>query len=60
MLAGGGLTAPFKLTTYADWQNPTVSEIKVTDGSLTIGVRYKCNVNSWGTLDDVTLYKIAE
>lgn len=54
------MTAPFKLTTYADWQNPTVSEIKVTDGSLTIGVRYKCNVNSWGTLDDVTLYKIAE
>ena len=35
-------------------------EIKVTDGSLTIGVRYKCNKNSWGTLDDVTLYKIAE
>ena len=54
------LTAPFKLTTYADWQNPAIPEIKVTDGSMTIGVRYKCNVNSWGTLDDVTLYKIAE
>ena len=54
------LTAPFKLTTYADWQNPAIPEIKVTDGSLTIGVRYKCNKNSWGTLDDVTLYKIAE
>ena len=60
MVDGKELTAPFKLTTYADWQNPTVSEIKVTDGSLTIGVRYKCNVSSWGTLDDVTLYKIAE
>lgn len=60
MVDGKELTAPFKLTTYADWQNPTVSEIKVTDGSLTIGVRYKCNMNSWGTLDDVTLYKIAE
>ena len=60
MVDGKELTAPFKLTTYADWQNPTVSEIKVTDGSLTIGVRYKCNVNSWVTLDDVTLYKIAE
>lgn len=57
---GRELTAPFKLTTYADWQNPVIPEIKVTDGSLTIGVRYKCNVNSWGTLDDVTLYKIAE
>ena len=60
LVDGRELTAPFKLTTYADWQNPIITEIKVTDGSLTIGVRYKCNVNSWGTLDDVTLYKIAE
>lgn len=60
LIDGRELTAPFKLTTYADWQNPAIPEIKVTDGSLTIGVRYKCNVNSWGTLDDVTLYKIAE
>ena len=60
LVDGKELTAPFKLTTYADWQNPAIPEIKVTDGSLTIGVRYKCNVNSWGTLDDVTLYKITE
>lgn len=60
LVDGRELTAPFKLTTYAEWQNPVIPEIKVTDGSLTIGVRYKCNVNSWGTLDDVTLYKIAE
>lgn len=60
LVDGRELTAPFKLTTYADWQNPAIPEIKVTDGSLTIGVSYKCNVNSWGTLDDVTLYKIAE
>ena len=60
LVDGRELTAPFKLTTYADWQNPAIPEIKVTDGALTIGVRYKCNVNSWGTLDDVTLYKIAE
>lgn len=60
IVAGKELTAPFKLTTYADWQNPAIPEIKVTDGSLTIGVRYKCNVNSWGTLDDVTLDRIGE
>ena len=41
-----------------DWQNPTVSGIKVTDGTLTIGVRYQCNKNSWGTLDDVTLHRV--
>ena len=60
LVDGKELTAPFKLTTYADWQNPAIPEIKVTDGSLTIGVRYKCNVNSWGTLDDVTLNRIGE
>ena len=53
-------TAPFLLTTYADWQNPTVSDIHVTDGTLTIGVRYHCNVNSWGTLDDVTLHRVGD
>lgn len=55
---GKELTVPFMLTTYADWQNPTVSGIKVTDGTLTIGVRYQCNKNSWGTLDDVTLHRV--
>lgn len=60
LVDGRELTAPFKLTTYADWQNPVIPEIKVTDGSLTIGVRYKCNVNSWGTLDDVTLNRVGE
>ena len=54
------LAAPFLLTTYADWQNPTVSNIQVTDGPLTIGVRYHCNVNSWGTLDDVTLHRVGD
>ena len=43
---GKELTDPFMLTTYADWQNPTISGIKVTDGTLTIGVRYQCNMNS--------------
>lgn len=54
------LADPFMLTSYADWQNPTVSGIKVTDGTLTIGVRYKCNMNSWGTLDDVTLNRVGD
>ena len=57
---GTELTDPFMLTTYADWQNPTVSGIKVTDGTLTIGVRYQCNMNSWGTLDDVTLNRVGD
>ena len=48
------------MTTYTDWQNPTVREIKVTDSTLTIGVRFKCNVKSWGTVDDVTLNRISD
>ena len=53
-------TAPFMVTTYGDWQTPTISEIKVTGGTLTIGVRMKCNPRSWGTVDDFTLNKISD
>ena len=53
-------TAPYKLTTYADWKNPTIPAIEVTDGALTIGVRISTNVASWGTVDDFGLYKLPE
>ena len=50
----------FMVTTYGDWKNPTIPEIKVTDGTLTIGVRMKCNARSWGTVDDFTLNRISD
>lgn len=53
-------TAAFKLTTYADWQNPVIPAIEVTDGTLTIGVRISSNAASWGTIDDFGLYKLPE
>lgn len=53
-------TAAFKLTTYADWQNPVIPAIEVTDGTLTIGVRISTNAASWGTVDDFGLYKLPE
>lgn len=56
----GEQTEPFMVTTYNDWKNPTISEIKVTDGKLTIGVRMKCNPRSWGTVDDFTLNRIGD
>ena len=56
----GEQTASFMVTTYNDWQNPSIPEIQVTDGTLTIGVRMKCNVNSWGTVDDFILNKVAD
>ncbi len=56
----GEQTQSFMVTTYNDWKNPTIPEIKVTDGKLTIGVRMKCNPKSWGTVDDFTLNRIAD
>lgn len=56
----GEQTDSFALTTYIDWKNPTISEIKVTDGMLTIGVRIKTNPKSWGTVDDFALYRISD
>lgn len=53
-------TASFMVTTWIDWKNPVIPEIKVTDSALTIGVRMKCNVNSWGTVDDFTLNRISD
>lgn len=58
--ATGELTEPFMVTTWVDWKNPTISEIEVTDGTLTIGVRIKSNGGSWGTVDDFTLNKVLE
>jgi len=43
---------------YANWQEPTISSIKVTDGKLKIGIRIQCGAKGWGTIDDFTLYKI--
>lgn len=53
-------TASFMVAGWANWQNPSIPEIRVTDGTLTVGVRMKCNVGSWGTVDDFTLNKISD
>ena len=57
---GAEQTAPFMVTGWANWQSPTLSEIKITDGTLTFGVRMKCNAKSWGTLDEFTLNRIGD
>ncbi len=53
-------TSDFMMNGYANWQNPTIPKIQVTDGTLTIGVRMNCNAKSWGTVDDFTLNKISD
>ena len=43
---------------YANWQEPAISSINVTDGTLTIRMHIQCNAKGWGTIDDFTLNKI--
>ena len=51
----------FMLTTWTDWKQPKVDNIRIGDGdTLTIGGRMKCNANSWGTIDDFTLNRISD
>ena len=57
---GQEYTQSFELTGYAEWKEPTVTEIKLTDDSMVIGVRMKCNGGSWGTVDDFTLNRIGD
>lgn len=53
-------TEPFMVAGWANWQEPTIPDIKVTDGRLTIGVRMHCNPRSWGTVDEFTLNRISD
>lgn len=60
VVGGEEQTVPFMVTTWANWQNPIIPEIKITDGTLKFGVRMKCNSGSWGTVDDFTLNRISD
>lgn len=51
-------TASFALTGWANWKMPKISKIEVKDGTVTIGVRMKCNAGSWGTVDEFVLNRI--
>lgn len=53
-------SVPFMVTSWIDWKHPVVSGIKVTDGTLAVGVRMKCNAKSWGTVDDFTVNRISD
>lgn len=57
---GEEVSIPFELTTYIAWKHPVLTDINVTDGSLTIGVRIKSNAKSWGTVDDFKLNRISD
>ncbi|UOE94059.1 glycosyl hydrolase 53 family protein [Alkalihalobacillus sp. LMS39] len=52
----------FKQTTnvrgWAQWVNPTIDDILVLDGTITIGASVQANGGAWGTLDDFYLYQV--
>ncbi len=58
---GKEYTKPFMVTNWAEWKNPTISDIKIADGdTVTIGVHYISNKGSWGTVDDFVLEKVGD
>ena len=46
---------PFRVDGWVVWQNPVITNILCTGGSMTIGVSVKANGGAWGTLDDFLL-----
>ncbi|WP_084309279.1 glycosyl hydrolase 53 family protein [Alkalihalobacterium bogoriense] len=43
---------------WVQWVNPTIEEILVLDGMITIGASIQANGGAWGTLDDFYLYQV--
>ena len=58
LVDGQEYSTDFMDTSWAEWQHPVVTDIPVTNGEITIGVRMKTKAQSWGTLDDFALCKI--
>ncbi|WP_068646726.1 glycosyl hydrolase 53 family protein [Paenibacillus antarcticus] len=40
---------------WAQWNNPEIQNILVTDGTLTVGANIKADGGAWGTMDDFYL-----
>ncbi len=43
---------------WVNWQNPTIENIPVNNGSITIGVSIQCDPGGWGSIDDVSLFPV--
>ena len=47
----------FMVTGWAEWKNPRIEGVEVTDGELTVGAYIRCGAKAWGTLDDFSVTK---
>lgn len=52
---GKEYTESVTITRWQEIQRPVIEKITTTDGSITIGVRVKCNPGAWGNLDEFLL-----
>ena len=58
LVNGKTYSESFMVTKWAEWKNPVIDDIEIADGdSVEIGVHYKVNKGSWGTVDDFVLEK---
>ena len=52
------LTAPTKVTSWQQWDNPVISDIQIPDGAkVVVGVRANAAAGAWGAWDDFYLYE---
>lgn len=45
---------------YSNWNNPTIENILVLDGTVTIGANIEANPGAWGTIDDFSLIRVGD
>lgn len=56
---GNTLTAPSKVTSWQNWDNPVVSGIEIPDGAeVIIGVKVDAAAKAWGAWDDFYLVEV--
>ncbi len=54
-------TAQTKVTSWQNWENPTITDISVPEGAqVVIGVKVEAAAGAWGAWDDFYLYEASE
>lgn len=56
------LTADLAVAGWKEWNDDgyKIENIKITDGTITIGAHIQANPGSWGALDDFYLYRVGD
>ncbi len=53
---GKTLTAPSKVTSWQNWDNPVIKDIEIPEGAeVTVGVKADAQAKAWGAWDDFSL-----